>query len=333
MGWNDHIDDDDELDNLPTHARGNPFDVDGPFDPDDHWLKNASEEHQLIAMRAWFKARYCDPAHETPYNGREGGYLFIHGGPYNPADELHERFGRFVDGDTIQEVVDELVAEVGEQWAPIRVEFAPDDYDERYDFEPVQATEPLDRLQARIEELKTTLALQTDATAKELVARLVFSALIGALESFLWETAQHWIEEREDVLRRCVEKLPVFKERPLKLGEVFLQHEKIKETVKGHLQNLVWHRWDQVGALYKTGLGVKFPSVAAFEAPLIQRHHIVHRSGTDMEGKLIHIGDADVTELAEKVEAFAAKVAEACLEKFIFEERKPSPADASGDLF
>ena len=60
MGWNDHIDDS-ELGNLPPEAFS-PFDVDGPFDPQDHWLETADEEEQRIAMREWFLARFCDPA-------------------------------------------------------------------------------------------------------------------------------------------------------------------------------------------------------------------------------------------------------------------------------
>jgi len=30
---------------------------------------------------------------DTPYNGAEGGYLYIHGGPYTAEDELYRRFG------------------------------------------------------------------------------------------------------------------------------------------------------------------------------------------------------------------------------------------------
>lgn len=72
MGWNDHLDGS-ELGNLPSEAWGKKFDMDGPFDPDDFWIESAGEEEQRIAMREWFTARFCDPAHDTPYNGREGG--------------------------------------------------------------------------------------------------------------------------------------------------------------------------------------------------------------------------------------------------------------------
>lgn len=315
MGWNDHLDDS-ELGNLPPEAWGNVADVDGPFDPDNFWIENADEGDQRIAMREWFTARYCDPAHETPYNGREGGYFYVNGGPYDPSDELHSRFERLVPGELIQQVANELVMEVGDQWAPIMYEPPPDYYDERFELESVGSDGPLLRVSARIVELNTTLRLQSDLVARPLVARLVFSALIGVLESFLWETAQHWISTQPEVLKRCVERLPVFNEQKFKLSEVYAQHAKIDATVKGYLQSLVWHRWDQVGALYRSALEVKLPSVDAFQAPLVKRHHIVHRSGTDMDGKKIEIDDVAIACLARDVEAFAMQVTKDCSDKF-----------------
>jgi hypothetical protein len=84
MGWNEHMNDDSELGNLPPEAFSS-WNVDGPFEPQDHWLRTATRDHEMIAAREWFLAGYCDPVHGTPYNGREGGFQFIHGGPYDPA--------------------------------------------------------------------------------------------------------------------------------------------------------------------------------------------------------------------------------------------------------
>ena len=74
MSWSDHLDDS-ELGNLPPEVWGNNFDVDGLFDPDDLWIENTGEEEQRIAVRECFTARFCDPARDTHYNGREGGLL------------------------------------------------------------------------------------------------------------------------------------------------------------------------------------------------------------------------------------------------------------------
>ena len=315
MGWNDHMDDGDDVSNLPPQARGNVSDTDGPFDPDDGCLRQAEPAQRRVAMRAWFLARFCDPAHETPYNGREGGYLFVNGGPYNPSDELRERFGDVVDGDAIQEVVDEMHAEVGDQWAPVRYD-RPDDYDDRFDLELVASEEPLRRIRQRLDDCKRVLQLQGDSDAIALAERLVFGAVISALEAFLWETAQHWINAREGALRECVTKLPVFRDEPIKLGDVFNRHEGIREHVKAYLQNLVWHRWDKVGALYKTGLGVTLPGVKPFDEALVKRHDIVHRSGHDKAGQPVIVKREEIEALSVAVVEFAVELERRLADRF-----------------
>ena len=44
------------------------------------------------AMVSWFHERYDDPANGVPYDGREGGYQYVGGGPYSAEDELREKF-------------------------------------------------------------------------------------------------------------------------------------------------------------------------------------------------------------------------------------------------
>lgn len=105
-----------------------------------------------------FHTRYCDPAYETPYDGREGGYLFVDGGPYDPSEQLHERFGGIVDAKLIDQVVDEMLNEVGDQWAPVR-HHPPDDFDERFDLELVDADEPPRRVRKRLAECRQVLDL------------------------------------------------------------------------------------------------------------------------------------------------------------------------------
>jgi len=44
-------------------------------------LKYKSKEDQLSVMRDWFFENYEDPVESCPYDGGEGGYAFIYGGP------------------------------------------------------------------------------------------------------------------------------------------------------------------------------------------------------------------------------------------------------------
>lgn len=43
-------------------------------------------------MVEWFLSNYMDPANGVPYNSREGGYIYVHGGPYDAFDVLSEHY-------------------------------------------------------------------------------------------------------------------------------------------------------------------------------------------------------------------------------------------------
>lgn len=233
---------------------------------DDDWLRQASRQQQVAAMRGWFGSRFCDPSHEMPYNGREGGFQFIHGGPYDPADELDVRFSGVIDDDLIQEVVDEFHSDVGDQWAPTRAfqDDFEDKYDERWELETQSAEAPLLRLRDRLEGGRAVLALEGNPLAKELAAQLVYGATIGALESFLWETVDYWVSTNDDVLRRMVTKIDALRVKPMILGEIFARQNALKAEAKGYLQHLVWHQWEKIAPLFHKGLEVKIPSLKQF---------------------------------------------------------------------
>ena len=320
---------DSDISNLPPEAWAKSCDPSQSFEPDDFWLRHATPEQQAVAMRAWFLSRYCDPAHETPYNGREGGHLFVNGGPYNPADELSERFSGIVDDELIEEVVGEFHSGVGDQWAPLRWG-ALDDYDEDFGLEVIARAQPLTNLNDRLRQAKAVLNLAGDPQAKQLAERLVFGAAIAALETFLWEVAHYLIDSDEDVLRDVVTKLPVFAQEQIKLGDLFKRLEGLKSHVMAYLQNLVWHRWDQVVPLYKVGLGIQLPSMKPFEAALVKRHDIVHRSGHDKSGNPITVTAQEIDELCTEIEKLAKSVDASLQAKYA-----PDPPldDPGGDLF
>lgn len=84
-------------------------------------LKRMGRERQKEYIRHWFHRNFEDPAHETPYNSREGGYLYIWGGPYNAHEQLFDEFGSLLPEDRIAEVADEIEGEDGiYDWAPGR---------------------------------------------------------------------------------------------------------------------------------------------------------------------------------------------------------------------
>lgn len=152
-----------------------------------------------------------------------------------------------------------------------------------------------------------------------LVPNFVFGAAISTLEAFLWETVAYWVDNDETVLRGIVTKMPDLTGATIKLGDIFDEPAGLKLRVKIYLQNLVWHRWEKVAQLFLHGFGFKMPSVKPFANALVKRHHIVHRSGHDMDGAAVAVSVEDCAELSSQVEEFAqeihARVAERCATK------------------
>ena len=277
----------------------------GLYEPSDEYLESASETMQRAAMKRWFLARYCDPARETPYESTAGGYIWIHGGPFDPGDEMTPRFCHVVDYDVIDQLAIDLRRAGGHQWAPIWHE---GNYDERYAVELASPDEPLVKLRDRLAQALSVLALQGDGAAMRLLPNLALGSAISAFEAFLWETVAYWVENDEGVLRNIVTKLPDMKDTPIKLGDIFAHHDGLRERIKGYLQNLVWHRWDKVAQLFAYGFGFRPPSFKPFDEALVRRHHIVHRGGFDKAGVAVVISSAEVAELANSIESFANEV-------------------------
>jgi hypothetical protein len=97
------------------------LDVESMIDWDD---KDANEQlNQLKKMRGWFFENFEDPVHNCPYNGAEGGYQFIHGGPHSAEQKLREEF----EGTVPEELIGKLAAKLsqGDDWSSIPSEGDP----------------------------------------------------------------------------------------------------------------------------------------------------------------------------------------------------------------
>ncbi|MBU5423443.1 hypothetical protein KQI48_12280 [Cellulomonas hominis] len=64
-------------------------------------------------MVEWFHENYMDPASGVPYNSREGGYLYVNGGPYDALQVLTERFPDAL-GDELEDAAALLAGESSE---------------------------------------------------------------------------------------------------------------------------------------------------------------------------------------------------------------------------
>lgn len=115
-------------------------------------LKRLGRRKQIDYLVHWFLGMFEDPANETPYESREGGYQYVWGGPYEAQDELYREFGELVSEDVIDSAVSEVERDGTMYWAP-----GPNHPDQRARAEEAMAEEHepplpgLDEIRARLD--------------------------------------------------------------------------------------------------------------------------------------------------------------------------------------
>ena len=106
------------LEHEPKFDDDDPASLRDRFKNNPDWTKALTKATVARYLVDWFHHFYEDPANETPYNGREGGYLYIKGGPYSAEEELRENFESVVPEDAILEAVEFIQSDGLFDWAP-----------------------------------------------------------------------------------------------------------------------------------------------------------------------------------------------------------------------
>lgn len=287
-----------------------------PYDPDDKWLSEATPEEQTEAMRRWFMDRYEDPINQTPWDGEEKRYLFVWGGPYDPDDVIQERFSGIVDLEVILELVDELVSEVGDEWAPIEHEGV--DYDD-YISQLIVADrrDPKRFLDQRINEIYAVIAASNLAgTNLRLLHQMSHSSLIAAFEAYLADTLSYWMENDERVLRRFVATNKDFQARSVTLDKVFERLENLGGEVKKYLSEVVWHRLGKIKPMMAGALEIEVPDIGDLSREVLVRHDIVHRAGRQHDGSLVDLSEDDLRHVSNSINRFSDALEEELSRRF-----------------
>ncbi|WP_440640096.1 hypothetical protein ACSHT2_01650 [Bradyrhizobium sp. PUT101] len=95
-------------------------------DPSISWtasqVKKLPKQKRIEVAVSWFLQRFQDPAIETPYETREGGYQYIWGGPYDAADEIGNEFASILSDAEVEDAVEKVQEDGIYDWAPIRTD-------------------------------------------------------------------------------------------------------------------------------------------------------------------------------------------------------------------
>lgn len=145
------------------------------------WAAALTRGSLVKLLVEWFHYLYEDPANETPYNGREGGYLYVKGGPYNAEEELRSNFEDVVPEDALMAAVEEIQSDGLFDWAPsprhqdsvdfyedaIADDYPPKDEASFEQLGEVAATEPATGIGSAEEEAARAIVLDQIAALKD----------------------------------------------------------------------------------------------------------------------------------------------------------------------
>lgn len=272
---------------------------------DDEELISEDRESQLKMMRDWFFKHFEDPAERTPYESREGGYIWIWGGPYDAREELESDFSGIVPDDVIDELAEELSRNCWE-WAPTP---SREDYDDFLVEDIALITEYHSNFTSAILDNESLLKTKVEHSVANCFYRLLFVNVITALETYLSDAFINTVVPNPALMRRFIESTPEFQSEKIALSDVFKAIEEIEQKTKSYLADVVWHNLQRVKPMYKDTLGIDFPKdIGTIFRAIIKRHDIVHRNGKTKSGDEILIQQQDVTSLIAAVESFIQHV-------------------------
>lgn len=268
-------------------------------------IDDEDRESQLEMMREWFFTHFEDPAERTPYESREGGFIWIWGGPYDAREELESEFSGVVPDDLIEELADKLSSDCPE-WAPTP---SREDYDDYLVEDIALITEYYNNFSAAILDIESLLKTAVEGSVANCFYRLLFVNVVTALETYLSNAFINTVVPNPALMRRFIETTPEFQSEKVALSDIFKAIEEVEQKAKSYLADVVWHNLQRVKPMYQETLGIAFPKdIGAIFRAIIKRHDIIHRNGKTKSGDEILIQQKDVINLIAAIESFTQNI-------------------------
>lgn len=153
------------------------------------------------------------------------------------------------------------------------------------------------------------------------LAKLLFSGVITALETYLSDTMRKLIFNNQAVIRRYVEFEDSFQKK-IKISEIYMTLEKLEKDVSALLDKTSFHNIEETSKLYQSVLIVNFPRDQTLELKKAVeiRHDIVHRNGRTFKGEYRDITEQNVVSLISSVVSFLQNIDDQIRNNLLFYE-------------
>jgi len=200
------------------------------------------------------------------------------------------------------------VRNLSEEWKIDVIENPESDYEELY--EAISNNNLFyDTFKNEIENLKRLNNIKLDDDSLEnTLKRQLYIGIITSMETYLSDAFINTTLGSKNFTRKFVETFKEFKEKPIKLSELFEYHNEIEITCKKHMLKVIYHNIPKVKIMYKETLEVDLGDIEALCKAVSIRHDLVHRSGKTKEGKENVIDSDKINDLILEVETFINRV-------------------------
>ena len=132
------------------------------------------------------------------------------------------------------------------------------------------------------------------------------------METYLGDMLKSTVMGNDKYIKLLIEDKEEFKDLSkkldstydIKLESLYSLNDSLRGRIKEDLNVLMYHNLKLINKYYEKLFGINFGDIRFLEEAVRKRHHIVHRSGKNIQGELLIITEKDVKELLEKVHIF-----------------------------
>ncbi len=140
--------------------------------------------------------------------------------------------------------------------------------------------------------------------------RQIFIGVIASMETYLSDAFINTTLRHEKFIKKFVETFHDFRDRPIKLNDLFSYHEKIESICKTAMLEIIYHNLPKIKGMYKDTLNIDLGDISAAYKAVLTRHDLVHRNGKTKDGNELVIDKDMIEKLFSDIEKFISDIDE-----------------------